>query len=155
MSSTRDAAVRAMRSAANALMDAHAHDGIWRLTDDAGRHARALYTDILRIAADLEIEAADIVYRMDQVHSDVRRALSELAGASVAVLKSIHDAGGHVIADPRHQAPIQRALKAMEAAVEGAVALPTSPAMGWQLQADSPATERSELERLVGRHFWR
>lgn len=64
------------------------------------------------------------VTRIDPHHAKVRLLLKEITGAGMAVLHAIAKAGGHVIADPPHQAAIGQALRALEKRVQEALDLP-------------------------------
>lgn len=61
---------------------------------------------------------------VDPHHAKVRRALTELTGAGRAVLHTIHQAGGWHVFDPHHQAAMQRALAALEAATLASLSVP-------------------------------
>lgn len=74
------------------------------MTDDA---------DLIRITMDVE----DALIEIERLR---RRLLgmTELTGAAVAVLSSIHKAGGWHVLDPSHQDHMRASLDALEAAVE-------------------------------------
>lgn len=60
-------------------------------------------------------------YRLDPAHAKIRLALTDMLGASRATLVAIHNAGGYVVFDPRHQQPVQTAIQALVDATADAI----------------------------------
>lgn len=96
-------------------------DMVWRSKDDmvlSGHDLPTRWAPYLAAVRDLPVT------RIDPHHAKVRLLLNEITGAGMAVLHAIAKAGGHVIADPMHQAPIAQALRALEKRVQEALDLP-------------------------------
>lgn len=101
------------------------HDaGVWKSVYDAVLHCPNLPTHWAPVPAG-PADVRDLpVIRIDPHHAKVRLLLNEITGAGMAVLHAIAKAGGHVIADPPHQAAIGQALRALEKRVQEALDLP-------------------------------
>ena len=71
-----------------------------------------------------DLDASPITRDLDACAHEIARLRglmrrqSELLGAAVAVLSSIHKAGGWHVLDPSHQDHMRASLDALEAAVE-------------------------------------
>jgi hypothetical protein len=71
-----------------------------------------------------DLDASPITHDLDACAHEIARLRglmlrqTELLGAAVAVLSSIHKAGGWHVLDPSHQDHMRASLDALEAAVE-------------------------------------
>lgn len=101
------------------------HDaGAWKSVHDVVLHGPNRPTHWAPVPAG-PADVRDLpVIRIDPHHAKVRLLLNEITGAGMAVLHAIAKAGGHVIADPPHQAAIGQALRALEKRVQEALDLP-------------------------------
>ena len=126
MTPSLTAAADLLRDLAADLFAAHSHRGEWQITDPADKQAKADHDRALRVATELDGLAIDAA-RLDPHHATLRLALAELTGATGALLKAIHDAGGYHVFDPRHQPPVHRAMSVLGDAYQIALTAASQP----------------------------
>lgn len=116
-----------IKDLADTVRECHCHAGGWALADPEDHAAKALHDEAVQLVDELAGIAPIVMTHLDPMHAAVKLRLANLTGASAALLKAIHDAGGYHVFDPGRQADMAAKMKALATATAESLAHHTHP----------------------------